>query len=141
MADRFCTAPANGAGPSHSGDVLLVVSEGDGLPPEAVKRRPSAAITGEQHQDLAAQGIPRPRQQSEVTLVRSRYELDSERKLSGVMTGMPGGPLLSRADVIQQITTLMSSSHVREGTCRPVSLDHPAILNLLSFLTVTLHYM
>lgn len=121
MADRYCSAPINGAGPSPSGDVLMIVSEGDHLPPDAIKRRSAHAITEELQQKLVAQGIPPSQQQDEVTLIRARYELDHERKVRDVMMSESGGALLSRADVLQQINIMMSNTSTRQGKPAPPS--------------------
>ena len=89
-------------------DVLLIVSEEPLEHDDVVQRRPALPLTETVIQKLEIQGVAKAAQGNDRTILETRYSLDNECQVRGVVVSEAGNPL-KKEKVENEIKNIMKN--------------------------------
>ena len=92
-------------------EVLLIVPSLSRLSSEVVPRRPREELSEDEHKKLEHQGVPRECHNDDLSITRTRFDLDKTVSISEAVTGES----LTCEQVTEKITRLMNKTHAAEG--------------------------
>ena len=95
-------------------DVLFIVSDSSSRNPDVVPSRSRGELTNDERRKLEHQGVPRDCHHDDLSIMKARYELDTENQIVGVESGDSGRELTCE-DVKKQIASLMNNTDKRGG--------------------------
>ena len=95
-------------------DVLFIVSDSLSRNPDVVPRRSRGERTEDERRKLENQGVPRDSHHDDLSIMKTRYNLDKYCAVVGVESGDSGRELTCE-DVKKQIASLMNNTDKEGG--------------------------